>query len=145
MRSWSSAIAERSNPVSRYMIAALGVALAVLVTATAAQNSRAEKIDPKVQKVVTHGLDWVASQQSRLGHWSAAEGHYPTAMTALAAMALSCEGSTTTQGKYAKNIRLAVDYLCAKGQKNGLIGDPTHDDRYTYGHGYSLLFLSQVL
>ena len=28
---------------------------------------------------------------------------------------------------------------------NGLIGDPLHDDRYTYGHGFSMLFLSQVL
>jgi hypothetical protein len=119
--------------------------VALLILLTIAGLARAEKVDPKVQKVVAHGLDWVASQQSRLGHWSASEGHYPTAMTALAAMALSCEGSTTTQGKYAKNVRLAVDYLCAKSQKNGLIGDPTHDDRYTYGHGYAMLFLSQVL
>ena len=28
---------------------------------------------------------------------------------------------------------------------NGLIGDPTQDDRYTYGHGFAMLFLSQVL
>jgi hypothetical protein len=116
--------------------------LALLASGT---TVRAAKTDPKVQKVIANGLDWVASQQSRLGHWSASEGHYPTAMTALAGMALSCEGSTTTQGKYAKNIRLAVDYLCTKSQKNGLIGDPAHDDRYTYGHGYALLFLSQVL
>ena len=56
-----------------------------------------------------------------------------------------CEGSTTTQGKYAKNIRLAVDYLLSRSRANGLIGDPTRDDRYTYGHGFSMLFLSQVL
>ena len=59
-------------------------------------------------------------------------------------MALLCEGSTTTQGKYAKNIRLAVDLSAQRSRPNGLIGDP-HDDRYTYGHGYSMLFLSQVL
>ncbi|MCA9168429.1 MAG: hypothetical protein KDB23_12205 [Planctomycetales bacterium] len=28
---------------------------------------------------------------------------------------------------------------------NGLIGDPQRDNRYTYGHGFSMLFLSQVL
>ncbi len=28
---------------------------------------------------------------------------------------------------------------------NGLIGDPRNDDRYTYGHGYAMMFLSQVL
>ena len=61
--------------------------------------------DPRVQKLVSRGLDWIASTQSRLGHWSANDGRYPTAMTALAGMALLAEGSTTTQGKYATNIR----------------------------------------
>ena len=66
-------------------------------------------------------------------------------MTALAGMALLCEGSTTTQGKYAENIRRAVDYILRQSRPNGLIGDPLRDDRYTYGHGFSMLFLSQVL
>jgi hypothetical protein len=66
-------------------------------------------------------------------------------MTAMAGITLLCEGSTTTQGRYAPNIRLAVDYLIDRGRPNGLIGDPSQDDRYTYGHGFSMLFLSQVL
>ena len=67
-------------------------------------------------------------------------------MTALAGTRLvSAEGSTTTQGKYQKNINRAVDYLIEHSRTNGLIGDPTKDDRYTYGHGFSMLFLSQVL
>lgn len=101
--------------------------------------------DPAVDKTVSRGLDWVANTQSRLGHWSANDGRYPTAMTALAGIALLAEGSTTTQGKYAKNVRAAVDYLLSRSRPNGLIGDPLRDDRYTYGHGYSMLFLSQVL
>ena len=48
------------------------------------------------------GLDWLAAQQSRLGHWSGRKGRYPTSMTALAGIAFLCEGSTTTQGKYAR-------------------------------------------
>ena len=32
-----------------------------------------------------------------------------------------------------------------RSRNNGLIGDPNTDDRYTYGHGFSMLFLSQVL
>ncbi len=97
----------------------------------------AEKLDPRTAKIVSHGLDWVAATQSRLGHWNANDGRYPTSMTALAGVALLAEGSTTTQGKYAKNIRLAVDYLLTRSRPNGLIGDPLRDDRYTYGHGYS--------
>ncbi len=65
-------------------------------------------------------------------------------MTAMAGIALVCEGSTTTQGKYAANIRRAVDYLIERSRPNGLIGDHD-DDRYTYGHGFAMLFLSQML
>ena len=67
-------------------------------------------------------------------------------MTALAGIALLAEGSTTTQGKYADNIRRAVDYLVSRSRPNGLIGEPlARDNRYTYGHGFSVLFLSQIL
>ena len=104
-----------------------------------------DRKDPRVQRCIDRGLDWVASTQSRVGSWTANNDMYPTAMTALAGIALLQEGSTTTQGKYAPNIRRAVEYLCNRSRANGLIGDPTHDDRYTYGHGYSMLFLSQVL
>ena len=38
-----------------------------------------------------------------------------------------------------------MDYLVNRSRTNGLIGDPTRDDRYTYGHGFAMLFLSQVL
>lgn len=108
-------------------------------------TARAAAADAKVQKVVSRGLDWLAAQQSKRGSWAAAEGRYPTTMTALSGTALSLEGSTTTQGKYKKNIKMAVDYLIEHSRANGLIGDPTRDDRYTYGHGFSMLFLSQVL
>jgi len=116
-----------------------------LVLASMPQLVRAEPInDPKVRAAIHRGLEWIANSQSRLGHWSANDGRYSTAMTALAGMALLAEGSTTTQGKYAPNIRRAVDYLVSRSRPNGLIGE-ARDDRYTYGHGYSMLFLSQVL
>jgi hypothetical protein len=98
-----------------------------------------------VATTVDRGLRWLASTQSRIGHWEAREGRYPTAMTALAGMALLAEGSTTTQGPYARNIRRAVDYLVGQSNPNGLIGDPNRDDRYTYGHGFAMLVLSQLL
>lgn len=102
--------------------------------------------DPNVEKSISRGLEWMARTQSRLGHWTANNSQYPTAMTALAGIALLCEGSTTTQGKYSENVRRAVDYLVSRSRANGLIGDPmSRDNRYTYGHGFSVLFLSQVL
>ena len=101
--------------------------------------------DADARRVTERGLLWLAGRQSNLGHWVANNNRYPTAMTALAGTALLCEGSTTTQGKYARNIRRAVDYLLSRSRRNGLVGDPVRDDRYTYGHGFSMLFLSQVL
>ena len=103
----------------------------------------AAQASSNVNQSIDRGLQWVARTQSKLGHWTA--GNYPTAMTALAGTALLCSGSTTTQGPYSKNIRRAVDYLMTKARPNGLIGDPVRDNRYTYGHGFSMLFLSQVL
>jgi hypothetical protein len=98
--------------------------------------------DEDRNRVVAKGLDWLAANQSRRGNWDV-NGMYPSAMTGMAGIALLAEGSTTTQGKYASNIREAVDYLLRQSRKNGLIGID-NDDRYTYGHGFGLLFLSQV-
>jgi hypothetical protein len=129
------------QPLWRLAIAAL--CAAVLLVRPAAAT--AAKGDPRVRAAVASGLEYLADTQSRVGNWTAKNGAYPTAMTALAGIALLCEGSTTTQGKYQENVRRAVDYLINRSRDNGLIGDPTTDDRYTYGHGFSLLFLSQVL
>ncbi len=111
----------------------------------AAEPSGGEK-ERTVQSVTAGGLEWLAAQQwPKRGCWMDTQRRYPAAMTALAGMALLCEGSTTSQGKYARNIDRAVDYLIANSRDNGLIGDPARDNRYTYGHGFSMLFLSQVL
>lgn len=135
-----------NNPITmdrRSWLKSTAMTAAAVVAGRATQVSAAKR-DPRWNNAIKAGLDWVArTQSSSLGHWTAA--NYPTAMTALAGMALLCSGSTTTQGPYAKNIRRAVNYLVSKSRSNGLIGDPLIDNRYTYGHGFAMLFLSQVL
>ena len=125
------------------MSVALGLPVAGLTLAKMAPYVKAAKIRPEWKISIKKGLDWIVRSQSSLGHWTA--GTYPTAMTALAGTALICSGSTTTQGPYARAIRKSVDYITTKCRSNGLIGDPLSDNRYTYGHGFSMLFLSQVL
>ncbi len=74
-------------------------------------------------------------------------GQYPLTMTALGGMVMLMEGSTPREGKYAENLRRTVDWLMAKSQPNGMIGNPNipgEAGRYMYGHGFSLLFLSCV-
>ncbi len=113
-----------------------------LLLGPAARRAKA-KMDPKLRKAADRGLEWVAKSQNRIGRWDASN-QYRVPMTALAGVALLGEGSTTTQGKFAENIRRATNYLIAQSRDNGLIGIPD-DHRYTYGHGFSMLFLSQVL
>jgi hypothetical protein len=140
---------EKARAMNAKLVALPGILVATLIVPTGGAVSAVRS--PEVRRAVDKGLEWLAQQQSGqgrpsgLGHWTANDSRYPTAMTALAGIALLSEGSTTTQGRYAPNIRRAVDYLLSRSQANGLIGDPLHDDRYTYGHGFSMLFLSQVL
>ena len=133
----------RSEITRRNAIRVLGGVTAGAMLQQDLRVVKAAKLEPKVETSIKRGLDWVARTQSKLGHWTAQT--YPTAMTALAGTALLGSGSTTTQGPYARNIRRAVDFLMSKARDNGLIGDPQRDNRYTYGHGFSMLFLSQVL
>lgn len=120
------------------LLVAIGMA-SLLISAPV----KAERKDPKVKMAANRGLDWLVGEQHRSGYWEANQGQYRVAMTALVGNAMLCEGSTTTRGHYSKSISLAVDYLIDAAQPNGLIGYK-HDFHYTYGHGFSMLFLSQV-
>ena len=114
-------------------------------TAGSAAKSRLNTIDGEndYDQQIQKGLLWLSNHQSRLGGWP--DATYEVAITALSGLALICSGSTTVQGPYAAQIRLTVDFLINRARNNGLIGNPARDSRYTYGHGFSMLFLSQVL
>src|ERR1700745_1888443 len=112
----------------------------IIFTAGAA---RAEDIPAKYREVIRKGLDYVAGQQTRDGHWEGNGGAYPTTITSLCGMALLMEGSTMREGRYADKVRKAVDWLMDRSQRNGMLGNPnnpTESVRYMYGHGYGLLF-----
>ena len=103
----------------------------------------AVQADEAVDDVVQQALRYLVGQQKRQGYWEAERGEYRVAMTALVGTAMLAEGSTTTTGEFAEQIRKAVDYLLVMSRPNGLIGY-SGDGHYTYGHGFSMVFLSQV-
>ena len=141
--SLSSAKISRRQAVRMLAGGASLVALGSNVADTVAAPVTSPADKARWSAAIKKGLGWLVKQQSRSGGW--ANKAYPVAVSALSGTALICSGSTTTQGPYAKQIRLTVDYLLSRAQHNGLIGDPKRDSRYTYGHGFSMLFLSQVL
>ena len=71
--------------------------------------------DENLDGAIEQSLDYLAGLQKRQGYWEANGGQYRVAMTALAGTAMLSEGSTTTAGKYSRQIRLAVDYLLSMG------------------------------
>ena len=123
------------------MLRSITVCLCVIVFLQGAEQLC--KGDDAVDRTVRQSLDYLSTLQKRQGYWEANQGQYRVAMTALAGTAMLAEGSTTTTGRYSKQIRLAVDYLVSMSRPNGLIGY-REDYHYTYGHGYSMVFLSQV-
>jgi hypothetical protein len=113
--------------------------------------ARADEVPEKYRETVRKGLEWLARQQQKDGHWGANGDQYPVTMTALSGMALLLDGSTVREGRYAGNIRRAADWLMDRSmkgnQRDGLIGNPDHPSeagRYMYGHGFSMLFLASV-
>src|SRR5713226_2175750 len=123
------------------------LALGLVVSLAAVNQLRAEELAPQYRGAIQKGLEWVAKQQHRDGHWEANGGQYPSAMTALAGMVLLMGGSTLREGKYCNHNRRAVDWLTERSQRNGLLANPNvavESGRYMYGHGFGLLFLAQV-
>jgi squalene cyclase len=124
---------------------ACGTLACTLLVLTA--SSALAQVPARYKPVITKGLDWLARTQHRDGHWEGTGGQQPIAMTALAGMALLCEGSTSSQGKYAGNIKRAREFLVSQARPSGLICNPndmTLAARYMYGHGFAVLFLASV-
>ncbi len=127
------------------------VALGCLFFATTARSGDPSRhlpkgITPETKEAIDRGLAYLARTQDRQGSWSnrAGYGEYPVAMTALAGLALLMDGNTTTQGRYAPQVNRAAEYLLRSATASGLIGRTNQEARPMYGHGFSLLFLSQL-
>ena len=121
-------------------------ALALAVPAT--PRLQADEMSAEQRKAVQKGLEYLAKNQHKDGHWEAFGGQYPVTMTGISGMALLMEGSTIREGKYKDNIRRAADWLMAHSMPNGMIGNPNipgEAGRYMYGHGFGTLFLSCVV
>jgi len=127
-----------------------GASAGLMLKLMGADRLRADDIPPDVQKCIDKGLDWLAKTQKADGRWEGNQGQYATAMTGLAGMAMLMEGSTLREGKYAPNIRKAIQWCKDVTKQDGTIAGDGAGARgmggnYSiHGHGFGLLFMASA-
>lgn len=109
-------------------------------------RSGPKEITPATREAIDRGLAYLARVQDRQGSWSnrSRYGAYPVAMTSLAALALLMDGNTTTQGRYAPQVDRAASFVLRSARPGGMISQLSAEARPMYGHGFAMLFLSQL-
>ncbi len=132
------------SPPGNPSVVSLCLALACLSIAPRA--AMAEPInDPKVRAAIHRGLDWIANSQSRLGtlvrqRWAIFHRHDRPGRHGSGRRRLDDHARQIRRRTFA-----APSTIWSAASRQRVDRRPARDDRYTYGHGYSMLFLSQVL
>lgn len=98
-----------------------------------------EKVDPAVGR----GLDYLARVQNEDGSFPHNYGR-SVGIPALAGMAFLSRGHLPTEGPYAENINLCIDWIVRHQNEQGVLdnGDAGHGPMYA--HNIATLFLSEV-
>ena len=109
----------------------------------------ADLIDANTKTVINKGLKYLADRQITNGKLAGAFGQSGysagVAVTSLAGLAFMCSGSTPRDGKYASNIRQCTEFVLRNVRNTGYIARTSErQNSNMYGHGYAMLFLSQV-
>jgi hypothetical protein len=125
----------------------------VLLAATVPAADEAEwrpsarrDLSPAAEQAIREGISFLVRTQNPDGSWlsDGSTGRFPTAISALAGLALLANGSTAYSGPQAENVRRAVRYLLDRADPTtGLIGGQ-ESGRPMFGHGFAMLFLAQV-
>ena len=108
-----------------------------------------ELVTPKTKDVIERGLRFLQRKQITGGRNRGCFGtsNYSSgvAVTALAGLAFMCNGSTPISGKYAKNVKMCLEFILRHTRDTGYIARVDNSGYSNmYGHGYAMLFLTQV-
>jgi hypothetical protein len=135
-----------------FLALALLAPLAMLAAPVRAENRPPRAAPPEItreaKETIDRGLAYLAQRQesgvASRGSWDA--GPYRVPVTALCGLAFLASGSTPTSGRYAENVRRAIDYLLRPTLRapSGLIRILADaEGRPMYGHGFATLFLAE--
>jgi len=116
----------------------------VLAQSDESEPAAKELITPATDRSIERGLRWLANSQHEDGSFGAGAYRGNVAVTALAGMALMCQGSTPDRGEYGGGISRALAYLLSKCESSGYIIDrPSAGHGPMYGHGFATMFLAE--
>jgi hypothetical protein len=116
--------------------------------AGAPTRARPPMVTAETEAAVQKGLKFLVSKQTSEGAFrdQGNLGTFPVSMTALSGLAIAASGSTPTQGAYSPQLRKTMNFLIRSSQRNGLICRSGEEEaRSMYAHGFSMLFLSEVM
>lgn len=141
--------------MTRYFIILAGMAatwtLPGIVDGQANVQNSAIKIEGMInaetETAINDGLKWLASRQNEDGSFGddrLLKGN--TGVCGLAGLAFLSQGSTTSRGVYAGNIRRCIQYLSSHSDADtGLIDNAEYQSSGPmYGHGFATLFLAEA-
>ena len=108
-----------------------------------------ELVDDRTQSAISNGLKYLADRQVTNGPLAGAFGttgySAGVAVASLAGLAFMCSGSSPLDGKYSFNIRQCIEFVLGNVRDSGYIARKAEGQSSNmYGHGYAMLFLSQV-
>ena len=115
---------------------------------SADEKSPAELITPAAQATIDKSLAYLLRNQVKSGRNRGAFGNggYSggVATASLAGLSMMCGGHAPGQGKFGKAIDHSIDFVLKNVRDTGYIAKSENSNENMYGHGFSMLFLSQA-
>jgi hypothetical protein len=131
---------------TQYLSYSLFLLLALSVPAPAADDAEqaaGKLITPATQRSIDRGLKWLVAGQREDGSFGSGQLRGNAAVSALAGMAMMCEGSMPGRGRYGAQLNRCIDYLLQCAQPSGFITGPDNSSGPMYGHGLATMFLAE--
>ena len=112
------------------------------------EKSPAELITAEARRSIDRGMAYLKRNQVKSGRNRGAFANSGmgagVATASLGGLALMCGGHAPGRGPYGKAIDLAVEFVLSHVQNSGYIAVGGAGRENMYGHGFSMLFLSQA-
>ena len=130
---------QHSRLLRAFTVAALALHLAESIGRAQDLNVyRGTQVSPQVERIYERGLAYLVATQTAEGSFPGNYGNEP-ATAAMAMMAMFAHGDDPNHSRYAKSIKLSLEYLLKNAdEKTGYIG------RSMYNHGFATLALAEA-